>query len=341
MSRWGHSSLADFVDKLAKSLITFFVALKIKNLQLLEIFVAAADHGGLSAAARQLALSPAVASAALKRLESELQVALFVRTTRSMRLTLEGERFLARCRLLLEGLREAEEEVQAGLTEIHGQLQLSMPSDLGRNLILPWLDEFQQRYPRVRLRLQLSDRLADMVRDPVDVALRFGTPPDSGMIALPLLTENRRVLCAAPAYLAARGAPETPAGLAARNCLCFMLDDTLYHRWRFSRGNERIEVAVSGDRVAGDSDVVRRWALAGHGIAYRSRLDVEDDIAAGRLRVLCPDWEGENVPLYLLCADRRQLSPAVRLLREFLLERFAGRPRLSGAASAADRSVPA
>jgi DNA-binding transcriptional LysR family regulator len=236
--------------------------LKIRNLQDLEIFVATAAQGSLSKAARLLDISPAVASAALKRLESELEAALFVRTTRSMRLTLAGERLLARARPLLDGLREAEEELEAVHDKVEGQLQISMPSDFGRHIVLPWLNEFQARHPKVRLRLQLTDRLADIYREPVDIALRFGTPPDSGMVALPLLEHNPRMLCASPAYLARRGMPATPSDLAGHNCLCFMVDETVHDRWQFRKGGEAIEVAVQGDRVAGDSEIVRRWALA-------------------------------------------------------------------------------
>ncbi|HSI95724.1 MAG: LysR family transcriptional regulator [Methylophilaceae bacterium] len=297
--------------------------MKIKSLQDLEVFVRTADCGSLSAAARLLGISPAVASVALKRLESDLDLILFVRTTRSMRLTPEGETLLARCRPLLEGFREAEEELGAGHALI-GSLQISMPSDLGRNLILPWLDEFQTRYPRVHLRIQVSDRLADIYRQPVDIAIRYGTPPSSGLVALPLVQENRRVLCAAPAYLRQYGTPASPHELTAHNCLCFMLNDTVYDSWRFWKGDKESLVNVRGNRLSDDSDAVRRWAVAGYGVVYRSRIDVVGDLVAGRLQLLCPDWLGESVPLHLVCADRRQLSPTVRLLREFLEIRFNG-----------------
>jgi DNA-binding transcriptional LysR family regulator len=298
--------------------------MKIRSLHDLEVFLATADHGGLSAAARLLDISPAVASAALKRLETELDTALFVRTTRSMRLTQGGERLLARVRPLLDGLREVEDALAAGHDKVEGSLQISMPSDLGRHVVLPWLNEFQARHPDVRLRLQLSDRLADIYREPVDIALRFGEPPDSNMVALPLLEHNPRVLCAAPAYLARRGVPASPHALADHNCLCFMLDDAVHDRWRFRKGSEEIDVTVQGDRVAGDSEIVRRWALDGLGLCYRSRIDVQADLASGRLRIVCADWEGNNVPLYMVLANRKQVSPAVRVLREFLVARMQG-----------------
>ena len=296
--------------------------MKIRNLQDLATFVATAEQGSLSAAARLLDLSPAVASASLKRLEADLGAALFVRSTRSMRLTLAGERLLARSKVLLDGLREAEDEVRAGQDAIEGQLQISMPSDLGRHVVLPWLNDFQARYPGVKLRLQLTDRLANIYKEPVDIALRFGVQPESSMVALPLLAENRRVLCASPAYLARHGVPASPRELEHHNCLCFMLDETVNDRWRFRKGEEEIEVTVHGDRVADDSEIVRRWAHAGIGICYRSRVDVHEDLASGRLRLILPDWEGVNAPLTMLLASRKQLSPAVRVLREFLVGRF-------------------
>jgi DNA-binding transcriptional LysR family regulator len=292
------------------------------NLRDLDLFVATAEQGGLSAAARLLEISPAVASASLKRLEADLGTALFVRTTRSMRLTVAGERLLARCRPLLDGLRAAEDEVRAGGDAIEGQLQISMPSDLGRHVVLPWLNAFQARHPGVTLRLQLTDRVADIYREPVDIALRFGKPRASGMVALPLLEQNHRVLCAAPAYLARHGVPASPRDLAAHNCLCFMVDETVNNRWRFKKGDETLEVTVHGDRVADDSEIVRRWALDGLGLCYRSRIDVQADLARGALRTVCADWEGNNQPLYMVLADRRQVSPAVRTLREFLVEKM-------------------
>lgn len=295
--------------------------MKIKNLQDLELFIRTADHGGLSAAARALNLSPAVASASLKRLESELNVSLFMRTTRSMRLTAEGETLLASVRPLLEGLQDAEDEIGAGRATLHGNLQISLPSDLGRNVILPWLDEFQCRYPDIHLRVHLSDRVADIYREPVDIAIRYGQPRDSGLIALPLLQENRRVLCAAPAYIQQHGAPASPDDLVNHNCLCIMLSDALHDTWRFWNDKKEVGINVRGNRFSDDSDAVRRWAVAGRGVVYRSRLDMAADLKAGHLQILCPEWRGEPAPIYMVCAARRHLSPTIRLLKEFLEDR--------------------
>ncbi|TVO68484.1 LysR family transcriptional regulator [Denitromonas ohlonensis] len=294
-----------------------------KGLQDLEIFVRTAELGSLSAAARRLDLTPAAASAALKRLEATLQAALFVRSTRSQRLTAEGEVFLLHCRQALDLLADGREALASGRSVVRGVLQLSLPSDLGRNVLLPWLDAFQAAHPQVELRLQVSDRLADVYRQPVDLAIRYGSLPDSSLVALPLLPDNRRVLCASPDYLVRYGTPTAPAQLADHNCLCYLLGDAVHDRWRFFRDGQETSVAVRGDRVSDDGDVVRRWALGGWGLAYKSRLDVETDLHAGRLVAVCQDWLGESAPLNLLCADRRQLSPVVQQLREFLSLRLA------------------
>ncbi len=289
----------------------------------LHLFVRTAEAGSLSAAARVLDISPAVASAALKRLESALDARLFVRSTRSLRLTAEGELFLGHARAALASLAEGTQLLAGGREAISGVLQLSAPSDFGRNVLLPWLDAFQARHPQLQVRLLLGDGLTDLFRQPVDIVLRYGAPEDSSLVALPVVAANRRVLCAAPAYLQRHGVPRRLEDLREHNCLRFMLAGRVHDRWCFHEGRRQLEVQVAGDRVSDDADVVRRWALAGAGLAYKSWLDIADDVAADRLRVLLPQCLGEVAPLSLLCAHRAQLSKPVRLLREHLHERCA------------------
>ena len=145
-----------------------------KALQDLDIFVRTVDSGSLSATARALDLTPAATSAALKRLEAELGVALFVRSTRSLRLTQQGERFLEQCRPALQALQQAGQQIGDGEQALRGTLKLAAPSDLGRNVLLPWLDAFQALHPGIDIRLQLSDRMANVYGEPVDAAFRYG-----------------------------------------------------------------------------------------------------------------------------------------------------------------------
>lgn len=291
----------------------------------LELFVRIADHGSVSAAARALELTPAAASAALKRLERELDAVLFVRSTRTLRLTTEGEIFLEHCRQALALMADGRDALTTGRSIIRGLLQISAPSDFGRNVLAGWLDDFLERYPQVQIRLSLSDRVADVYRQPIDIALRYGPPADSSLIALPLAADNQRTLCAAPDYLARCGTPCTPADLARHNCLCYWLGDDIHNRWRFSRDGRDSVQQVSGDRVADDGEMVSRWVRSGRGIAFKSALDIAGDLVSGRLVRLLPEWVGDPAPLNLVCADRRQLNPAVRALHQLLAERCAAR----------------
>ena len=131
------------------------------------------------------------------------------------------------------------------------------------------------------------------------------------------------MLCAAPAYLAAHGAPPTPHALVDHDCLCFMLGEDVHDRWRFwDAAGQETQVRVRSHNVANDGDAVRRWAVLGRGIAYKSYFDVAHDLAAGRLVPLCPDWTTEAVPLFLVAPSRRQLTPLVRALRDFMAARL-------------------
>lgn len=289
----------------------------------LQLFVRAADLGSLSAAARVMDLSAAVASAALKRIELQLGARLLARSTRSLRLTAEGEGFLEYARAALGSLEEGRRLLASSQDQVSGVLQLSAPSDFGRNVLLPWLDDFQQQHPQLTVRLLLGDRIADLFRQPVDVALRYGEPEDSSLVALPIASDNRRVLCAAPSYLARHGEPHHVEQLAQHNCLLFMLGNRVHDHWKFHDGKREMSMTVRGDRFSDDADVVRLWAIAGAGVAYKSWLDVAADVKAGRLRVLMPELQGELAPLNLLCAHRAQLSKPVNLLRELLKIRCA------------------
>lgn len=289
----------------------------------LQLFVRAADLGSLSAAARVMDMSPAVASAALKRIEAQLGSRLLARSTRSLRLTAEGEGFLEYARTALASLDEGRRVLARGQDEVSGVLQLSAPSDFGRNLLLPWLDEFQREHPQLTVRLLLGDRIADLFRQPVDIALRYGEPEDSSLVALPVAPDNRRVLCASPDYLARKGEPRQLEQLLQHNCLLYMLGTRVHDHWQFNDGKRELGLTVSGNRFSDDADVVRLWALAGQGIAYKSWLDVAGDVQTGRLKVLLPGLVCERAPLNLLCGHRAQLSKPVRLLRDMLSERCA------------------
>lgn len=288
----------------------------------LTVFVQTADRGSLSAAARDLEISPALASSALKRLEAALGLRLFARTTRSLRLTDEGEHYLRHAREALRLLREGHHALMQGKEQISGTLKISMPSDIGRNQIVGWLDAFQAQYPGVQYQLSVADRLSDLYRQPVDIAIRYGKQEDSSLIAMPLAPDNRRVLVASPDYLRKHGRLSDLIDLPRHNCLRFAIDDVIHDRWTFTRPQgETVVMHVNGNRCADDADVVRRWAVSGQGIAYKSRLDVAQDIRSGHLQVLLPELLFEPAPLNMLCMHRSQVTPTVVQLRDFLRAR--------------------
>lgn len=287
----------------------------------LQLLIHTADTGSLSQAARILGILPATASASLKRVEQRLNTRLFARSTRSMRLTPEGEIFLEYCRDALALLQEGETLLNSGKDAIQGHIRLSMPSDIGRNVLFPWLNEFQALHPAVKFTMQFSDRVADLFRDAVDVAIRSGKLADSSLVSQQLAT-GRRVLVASPEYLNRHGAPQTPDDLARHNCLLFYLKQGLFNQWRFQNGKQTIDVKVQGDRMTDDASIAREWAVAGVGIAYKSWIDVRDDVHAGRLATVLDEYCREEIPLNAVYPHRNSASPTVRALLAFLRARF-------------------
>ncbi|HGF0146123.1 TPA: LysR substrate-binding domain-containing protein [Klebsiella variicola] len=286
------------------------------RLEDLTLFVRAAALGSFSDAARESGQQPAQVSAAIKRLETILNIRLFARSTRSLRLTPEGETWLPYATQMLDTLEAGLQKIQTPDDEIRGMLQIAVPSDLGRNLLLTLFRDFRQRHPALRLRLLFSDQLTDVFKDPVDVAFRYGNNDDASFISLPVAPENRRVLVASPEWIARHGEPQTLEELSQHNALIYILRGRPFDRWSLSLDGVVQQQKVSGTVMSDDAEVIRRLAVAGEGIDYKSMLDVSDDLRAGRLRRLLPRYQGDVVPLNLICPHRKQLSAAVRLLYE-------------------------
>ncbi|MER1977766.1 MULTISPECIES: LysR family transcriptional regulator [Pseudocitrobacter] len=291
------------------------------RLEDLTLFVRAAALSSFSEAAREAGLPPAQVSSAIKRLETALNIRLFARSTRSLRLTPEGETWLPYATQMLETMQAGLQQIQTPDDEIRGTLQIAVPSDLGRNLLLGIFRQFRLRHPALKLRILFSDQVTDVFKDPVDVAFRYGTNEDASYVALPIAPDNRRVLVASPEWIARNGEPVTPADLGKCDALTYVLRGRLFDRWTLTAGGETHEVQVNGTIISDDAEVIRRLAIAGEGIANKSWLDVSEDVFQGRLKLLLPDYEGDCVPLNMICPHRKQLSPAVRLLYEAVKER--------------------
>lgn len=299
----------------------------IMNVNDLTLFVRTADAGSITAAAAQLDISTAAASAALKRLEKQLEIQLFIRSTRQLRITVEGERFLLYCRNALAELDIGKSAIHALEGKVAGELRISAPSDLGRNLLLGWIDEIMDEHPDLSINLMLGDALADFYLDRVDLAIRYGVQRDSSMVAFRLASLDR-VICASPSYLASHGMPQLPSDLQNHNCLLMNRNNRINDLWEFTPADKTdevgatIKIRVTGNRESNDGDLVRLWAIAGKGIAYKSRLDVAKDLRAGSLVRLLSDYRSEPVDLNLISPSRRQMTPAALLLRDLLRDKF-------------------
>ena len=294
------------------------------DLDELKLIVRAGELGGISAAARELGMLPATASAALLRAEREIGGKLFVRTTRSLRPTPNGELFLERARQAIALLDDARERFRSDRQRVQGLLRLSSPVDIGEQVVLPALDAFLDAHPGVQLALQLSDRLRDVGREQVDAVIRYGPIADRNLIAR-RLAEGTRVLVAAPAYLARRGTPRTPEALGEHECIlrAARTPDT----WKLLEGGARIEVEVAGRRLSDSGATTRRWALLGHGIALKAWFDVCEDLAAGRLVRVLPGVSSERYPLALAISPGVRHAARMRALGAWLAERFAQHAR--------------
>ena len=252
-----------------------------------ELFSCIVRQGSLSAAARTVGLSPAMVSKRLARLEARLGAHLLHRTTRRLELTPTGARFHEEIAHIVQALGEAEKRVSGHDQQPAGVLRISAPTSFGRLHVTPVLKPFLDAHPRLRVELDLADGFADLVAERIDLAIRITATIPAGLEADRLAT-SRRVLCAAPGYIAAHGMPKTVAQLAEHRLLA--ADGQL--PWRLVSG--RRNVVVAGESVVGtnSSEVVRELALAGVGIALRSLWDVGTDLARGRLMRILPSFEG-------------------------------------------------
>ncbi|MBA6384177.1 LysR family transcriptional regulator [Colwellia sp. BRX10-6] len=283
----------------------------------LNVILKVAEFRSITAAAESLDMHTATASAAIKRVERALGVDLFIRTTRSLRLSVAGERYIPNCQQALQMLDVAKQNVKDDLDIIDGELRISIPSDLGRNLVLPWFDEFMEEHTGISVKLHVSDSNIDFYRDPVDIALRYGSPNDANLYGFKICNVPR-VICATPQYLEAHGIPKHPNDLTTHNGLLYKLHDIVHDVWEFSYKSEFIKVKMKSNRVSNDADLVRRWCVSGKGIAVKSSLDMSYDLLSNQLVTLLTGFVPKPTELWIICPSRQTITPAVRLLREHL-----------------------
>ncbi|WP_394391293.1 LysR family transcriptional regulator [Shewanella woodyi] len=287
----------------------------------LQLAIRIAELASISAAGREQGMTPAAASAALQRLEQKLDCQLFARSTRSMKLTEEGRLFIESGRQALALLEGANNALADNREELKGEIRIALPSDIGRSLIRPWLDEFAAQYPQLTLSLYFGDQMTDLIGQNVDLALRYGHLEDSNLMRRQLAM-TPRVAVASPDYLAKQGIPKHPHELGQHKILILNRGGEPWHKWRFSQKGEEFDINVRGARQCNDGAVIRQWALDGMGIAYKSWIDVAADVHQGRLKLLFADQLASKVPLQLVYLQTDYPKFKVRCIIDLLIDKI-------------------
>ncbi len=283
----------------------------------IETFVSVATRGSLTAAAQAEGVAPAIIGRRIDALEERLGVKLLVRTTRKLTLSFEGNAFLEDCQRILNDMHNAEASVSLGGVKASGHVRVTAPAGFGRRHVAPLMPAFLDANRDVSISLDLSDRLADIVNEGIDVAIRIGQLDDSSLVGV-RLADNQRVVVASPAYLAARGTPRTPADLAAHACLTFGTYGNQARGWLFTIDGRTEAVRVSGAMECNDGAVLHDWALAGRGLAWRSMWEVSEDLRTGRLVTVLDAFAAPDNAIHAVFAQRRHLPLRVRMFIDFL-----------------------
>ena len=294
---------------------------KIDNM---ELFVRVVKAGGLAAAGRQIGLSPASMTARINALEKHYNTRLLNRTTRKISLTDAGQRFYDACLRVLAEIEGAEALLHNDEKTLSGQLRVTATSDFGRQFVAPALTDFVVLNPEVTPYLHLSDGVMNLVEHGFDLGIRYGNLPDSNLIVRNL-ADNHRVLVASPNYLDQHGIPDQPEDLKDHRCLVMERLGEPLNEWKFQIDQIHQTIKVEPALISNDGAIIRQWALAGSGIAYKSIWDVKHDLATGKLETILDDFvlgfqesDKKKTGLQLLYPSRQYLPRQVAGFIEFL-----------------------
>ncbi|WP_338848625.1 LysR family transcriptional regulator [Massilia sp. W12] len=286
----------------------------------ISTFVEVVARGNLSAAARAEGIAPAMIGRRLDALEERLGVKLLQRTTRKIALTEEGAAFLEDCQRILRELDEAESAVSARSAHASGHLLISAPAGFGRQHVAPLLPEFLARHGDLQVTLNLNDRVVDLIGEGIDVAIRIAALSDSSLVGVKL-ADNKRVICATPAYLKKYGVPRTPDDLQRHHCLTISSEGS-QNGWTLRQHGKNIVCKVAGRLRCNDGQVLHAWALEGRGLAWRSMWEVGNDIASGRLVTVLDEFAAPGNDIYAVFAQRRHLPLRIRAFVDFLRDTY-------------------
>lgn len=289
-----------------------------KDLNSLKIFVQVAESRNFSAAAEHMDLTASAVSKAINKLEQDLGVRLFNRTTRAVNLTTDGAYFLDCCRSMLTQLESAEIVLSPTRGSLQGRLRLHMSVGFGKRVVIPALAEFRKRYPGITIDAELTDRVVDLVYEGVDIAIVVGPIADDRVIARKIC-DLQFVACASPAYLARHGEPRTPDDLDQHKCLAYVIPQSgRYREWKFQKNGYVFGKTVSGDLNMNNAECLLEAAIAGEGIVMLSTFVTADAIMAGKLHIVLRDYLAPGPSAWAVYLPNRSLSPRVKAFVDFL-----------------------
>ncbi|RXZ44777.1 LysR family transcriptional regulator [Crenobacter cavernae] len=305
------------------------------TLKALMVFMTTAENGSFSEAARKLGVSPAAISQSIARLEQELEVRLFNRTTRQLTLTEDGRRFYSQCRGPVNHLDTAINQLKESRDEPAGNLRVSLPPSFGRHYVLPLLGEFCAQYPKIKVFLGLNDQFNDLIDDGFDVGVRVGMMPDSRLAARHL-TDIPLYVVASPDYWAEHGKPQKPEDLAEHDCINYQFSTSgRLFKWEFNVAGERLPLEVNGTYTLNDIGAVVDMARLGLGVAQLSGHEVMPYIRSGELEVALAGHVSRERSIYLCFPHRDHIAPRTRAFVDFVVERLADHPDIRAELTAA------
>lgn len=294
------------------------------RLETLRVFVTVAELQGFAAAARRLGMSPPSVTRAIAALETRIGTELLQRTTRSVRLTEAGARFLADSRRILSDIEEAERFAGDLHGELRGQLAVTAPVNFGRRFIAPIMVELLASHPQVSVRALFVDRIVDFLEEGLDVAVRIADLPDSTLTAV-RVGSVRRVVCASPDYLAARGMPRKPADIAKHETIAFG-SGASEPEWKFERRGQRRVIAPRARLLVNSVDVAVAAAVSGRGLVRLLSYQVDAEVRAGALQIVLEPYEPAALPVHVVHAGGKRVSAKVRRFVDLAVTRLRAAP---------------
>jgi len=286
-------------------------------------FIRAAEYGSFSAAARAGHLTPSAVSKLISRLEDRLQVRLFVRSSRALLLTEEGAAYLKSALAVVDAMSEADSLAERLPTRVCGMLRVHTMTTFAKHQIMPWLPEFLATYPLLDLDIQLGPQYIDLFEQGVDVAIHSGFLPDSSRVAQ-RLNDNEWIVCASPEYLARQAPLLHPQDLLEHQCFGFSFDSQ-WSAWSFRENGRLIKVPFRSRTSFSQGDLLRDLALQGAGVVKLAGFHIGEDIRQGRLvPVLSEFYTGTKESVSLIYANRKYLSPRIKVFNDFLSSRVKG-----------------